>query len=73
MTDRFPVEAFYHDVAIDIGAGTADIFSFDVANVDGSGPAPIVTSTELIPEPTSIALFALGLAVIGLRRRVRKS
>lgn len=65
--------SFYHDTAIDIGVSGNSIYTIDVANPTGSGAAPIVTDTQLIPEPTSIALFALGLAVIGLRRRVRKS
>jgi len=63
------IGSFYEDVSMNIGTSGNSIYTFNVADPTGGGVNPIVTSNELVPEPASIALFALGLAIVGLRRR----
>lgn len=49
----------------------AGLFSGSLAN--GTAGISVTYNYTLVPEPTSMALLAIGCAVLGLRRRVRKT
>jgi len=49
----------------------AGLFSGSLAN--GTAGLSITYNYTLVPEPTSMALLALGCAVLGMRRRVRST
>jgi len=62
------IGSWYGDASVVLPVSAPGIY-----NITPDDSEPIVTSNQLVPEPTSIALFALGLAVVGVRSRKRKS
>jgi len=80
--DAATIAGYYMVVAYD-ATYSADRFGYDTFEVPVYGdldPAGDFTglstdvggSTEVVPEPTSMALLALGAAAMGLRRKFRK-
>ncbi len=50
----------------------AKAYSTTWANWGGTGVSGTTMWTAVVPEPTSMALLALGVAAVGLRRRFKK-
>lgn len=44
-----------------------------ITHIFGTGGEELFLNIPAVPEPTSLALLALGVAAIGLRRRIRKA
>ncbi len=85
-TGYFYIVVFSGDTYFQSGGMTNSGDSAAFFTQDGPTPPPVNvwnpasqlqgnatwSSTGVVPEPTSFALFALGVAAIGLRRRVKK-
>lgn len=74
FNDTVPAEATHYTVSVlqTQTLGATGIKSYTTTWADWGGTATVGTWTAVVPEPTSMALLALGVAAIGLRRKLRK-
>jgi len=77
LNDKYAVVVFENSVKDSFAASTGkyDVYLWTVDNATGedfSWLASQTLSLTATPEPTSLALLAVGAAVIGLRRKFRK-
>jgi hypothetical protein len=56
----------FTSIAFENTGGGGDVWGFDDMTIGDIGQ---VASPSVIPEPTSIAIFGIGVVLVGLRRR----
>jgi len=66
---KYSVSQFYTQ---DLNNTGSKAYTITWANWGGTGVSGSGMWQEIIPEPTAMALLALGAAALGLRRRFRK-